>query len=355
MSMVLLRARFLPIWIVVASSLLFLFALNRSGPSYLKQWKSGGTASDGKPNAVIVMLVAPSRMTQAVVSIRNIEDRFNRRLKYPYVILTEATITDELRDKLNYVTEGRGTFASLPEDMWGPPSYLDQAKMDEAQRTLGFTLGYRSMCRFYSGFFWKHPAIAKYDWLWRLDSDIEFHCDVPYDPIAHVRDAGAKYGFVQISNDADWVQPSLAGNVSMFMASHEHLIPTNANHRYSWKDVNKAFSGTAGTPDATMLAFYNNWEISHRSLWTSDLYTAFFEYLDRAGGFFYERWGDSLVHAYAVSMSLQTHEVMQFTDMGYEHQHWPFECPPLNRCTCIRDSVAEEFNNRGYEWFNITQ
>jgi len=355
MSTVLLRGRFLPIWILVATLFLFLFVVNHSGSSYLKPWKSDSTASDEKPNAVIVMVVAPSRLAQALVSIRNIEDRFNRRLKYPYVILTEATITDELWDKLDYITEGRGIFAGLPEDMWGPPPYLDQAKIYEAERTLGFTLGYRSMCRFFAGFFWKHPATAKYDWIWRLDSDIEFHCDVPYDPIARVRDAGAKYGFVQISNDAGWVQPSLAGNVSTFMSSHGHLISKNANHRYSWKDANKALSGTADTSDATMLAFYNNWEISHRSLWTSDLYTAFFEHLDRAGGFFYERWGDSLVHAYAVSMSLQTHEVMQFTDMGYEHQHWLFECPALSRCTCVRDSVAEQFDNRGYEWFNITQ
>lgn len=28
----------------------------------------------------------------------------------------------------------------------------------------------------------------------------------------------------------------------------------------------------------------NNWEISHKNLWNSEIYTKFFEYLDRAGG-----------------------------------------------------------------------
>ena len=29
-----------------------------------------------------------------------------------------------------------------------------------------------------TGFFWKHPALTPYDWIWRLDSDIHFHCDL---------------------------------------------------------------------------------------------------------------------------------------------------------------------------------
>ncbi|KIJ37938.1 glycosyltransferase family 15 protein, partial [Sphaerobolus stellatus SS14] len=147
-----------------------------------------------------------------------------------------------------------------------------------------FTLGYRSMCRFFSGFFWRHPAIAKYDWIWRLDSDIRFHCDVPYDPFIRMRDANALYSFVQISPDTPFVQPSLPSNVSSFLASHSHLIPEGVNHAFQWHNVNKALRGEAGVNDWTLMNFYNNWEISHRSLWTSPVYTAFFEYLDKAGG-----------------------------------------------------------------------
>jgi Glycolipid 2-alpha-mannosyltransferase len=68
------------------------------------------------------------------------------------------------------------------------------------------------MCRFYSGFFWRHPAIIQYDWIWRLDSDIVFHCDVvcglffvspriylpwqPYDPFIRMQSAQALYGSI---------------------------------------------------------------------------------------------------------------------------------------------------------------
>ncbi|KAF8518758.1 nucleotide-diphospho-sugar transferase [Gautieria morchelliformis] len=282
-----------------------------------------------------------------MVALRNIEDRFNRRLKYPYVVFTEAAITEAIQSKADWITEGRTTFADLPPDMWDPPEFLDSDKIQESMKTIGFSLGYRSMCRFYSGFFWRHPAIVQYDWIWRLDSDIEFHCDVPYDPVVRMRSAEALYGFVQVADDALWVQPSLAGNISAFMAKNARLLPPNANHAFSWHDVGKALRGEANGEDCTMKAFYNNWEISHRSLWSSELYMSFFEHLDRAGGFFYERWGDSLVHSHGVSMALQANQVMQFEDMGYEHQQWPYDCPSLNRCTCVRDSVVEQFDSQG--------
>lgn len=52
------------------------------------------------------------------------------------------------------------------------------------------------------------------------------------------------------------VQPSLPGNVSAFLASHEHLIPEGVNHAFQWKDVNKALRGEAELNDWTLLNFY---------------------------------------------------------------------------------------------------
>ncbi|KAF8518759.1 nucleotide-diphospho-sugar transferase [Gautieria morchelliformis] len=372
-----LRYRLFIIWLLASGLCLVVFYLHQSASgttAWMLTLGLNGTKAvveEPRPNAVIVMLVAPSRIMQAIVALRNIEDRFNRRLKYPYVVLTEAAITEAVRDKVAWVTEGRATFADLPPDMWGTPEFLDSDKIEESIKTIGlfvragnwavadarcrFSTAYRSMCRFYSGFFWRHPAIIQYDWIWRLDSDIVFHCDVPYDPFVRMQSAQALYGFVQVSDDALWVQPSLAGNISAFMATHAHLLPPDANHGFSWRDIGKALRGEAGGEDWTMRTFYNNWEISHRTLWSSELYMSFFEYLDRAGGFFYERWGDAPVHSLGVSMSLRADQVMQFEDMGYEHQRWPYDCPSLARCTCVRDSVIlEEFDSHGNQWFNAS-
>lgn len=48
-----------------------------------------------------------------MMAVKNIEDRFNRRLKYPYVLITEAEITPEMEEKVSYITEGRAKLGEL--------------------------------------------------------------------------------------------------------------------------------------------------------------------------------------------------------------------------------------------------
>ncbi|KAF9465878.1 nucleotide-diphospho-sugar transferase [Collybia nuda] len=316
-------------------------------------------AASHRPNGVIFILVNPKRITQALMALYNVEDRFNHRLKYPYVLFTaedEAdALTEEIRAKIGYITEGRATFATVQPEAWGVPDGLDKFLVDESIRKIGFSIGYRSMCRFYSGFFWRHPALARYEWLWRLDTDIEFHCDVPYDPIERVIEQQGLYGFVQVTPDASWVQPTLASNVSHFLASHASLLPPDVNLEFVWKGPEgaaKALQGTAESDDWSGMTFYNNFEISHRSIWESPAYTKLFEALDKAGGFFYERWSDAPIHSYGLAMTLRKDQVVHFGDLGYQHQKWAYECPAtLSRCACVNDDVATDFKNNSDRWY----
>ncbi|KAF8990317.1 nucleotide-diphospho-sugar transferase [Cyathus striatus] len=315
--------------------------------------------SNARPNGVIIMLLAPNRLIQATKALMNAEDRFNRRLKYPYVLFSSedevSALTNEIRAKIHYITEGRATFATTTKESWDVPTDLDKARVEASLQNIGFRLGYRSMCRFYSGFFWRHPALAPYDWFWRLDTDIVFHCEVPYDPIQRLIESNALYGFVQASADADFVQPSLASNVSHFMSQNRDLISRDANHGFVWKDaasVERAFTGIAGIDDWTRMCMYNNFEISHRNVWESTLYTKFFEYLDKAGGFFYERWGDAPVHSFGLAMSLRKDQAFRVKSSictaqpKYQHQGLPYECPQeLDRCTCEREGVAASMSS----------
>jgi len=284
-----------------------------------------------------------------------------------------AMINEEERRKIDHITQGRAKFATLTKESWDIPDFYDNSRVDASFRNIGFSSGYRSMCRFYSGFFWKHPALARYDWLWRLDSDIEFHCDVPYDPVERMIEAKALYGFIQVNQDVDWVQPSLATNVSNFLfnyySSHSSpsdalsngvslpAVPPDVNHGFVWngkEGIEKALQGNAGSEEWTRMCMYNNFEISHRSVWESEIYSAFFTHLDAAGGFFYERWGDSPIHSFGVAMALRKDQVMQFHDLGYQHQGWAYECAQLDRCTCLREGVAADFDDQGSKWFNAS-
>lgn len=49
------------------------------------------------------------------MAIRNIEERFNQRLKYPYVIFTEAEVDEDIKSKVAWATEERVTWGGLSE------------------------------------------------------------------------------------------------------------------------------------------------------------------------------------------------------------------------------------------------
>ena len=59
----------------------------------------------------------------------------------------------------------------------------------------GSMVSYHKMCRFYSGMFYKHPEVAKLEWYWRIEPDVEFFCDITYDPFFEMKKAGKSYGF----------------------------------------------------------------------------------------------------------------------------------------------------------------
>ncbi|KAJ1726075.1 hypothetical protein LPJ61_005435, partial [Coemansia biformis] len=71
-------------------------------------------------------------------------------------------------------------------------------------------------------------------------------------------------------------------------------------------------------------------------------------HLDRAGGFFYERWGDAPVHSLGVAMFLGKREVHWFDDIGYYHGPL-WNCPKgaaNKKCWCPAEDSIETKNTR---------
>ncbi|KAF6072551.1 Glycolipid 2-alpha-mannosyltransferase family protein [Candida albicans] len=71
---------------------------------------------------------------------------------------------------------------------------------------------------------------------------------------------------------------------------------------------------------------------------------------DKAGGFFYERWGDAPVHSIAAALFLPREKIHFFEDVGYYHV--PFTNCPVDKevrkarnCNC---DPNKDFTWRGY-------
>ncbi|KAG6889017.1 hypothetical protein C0992_006771 [Termitomyces sp. T32_za158] len=92
--------------------------------SWNHEWSSAKSFAESliphrykRPNGVICMLLPPSRVQQTTLALKNIEDHFNRKLKYPYVLFMVEGEYDEVtevqKERIAHITEGRAKFGGF--------------------------------------------------------------------------------------------------------------------------------------------------------------------------------------------------------------------------------------------------
>jgi alpha 1,2-mannosyltransferase len=121
-----------------------------------------------------------------------------------------------------------------------------------------------------------------------------------------MQDNGLKYGFTISIHEYRETILTLWEITQSFMREHPDLIPKD--NMLAWVRNDEDGYNTCH--------FWSNFEIADSSLWRSERYLKYFEHLDNAGGFFYERWGDAPVHSLATAMFLRKEEVHQFHKWG---------------------------------------
>lgn len=130
--------------------------------------------------------------------------------------------------------------------------------------------------------------------------------------------------------------PSLWEQTKAFIEQNSELVDNDAD--FNWllytandeDDVIRPHTGTAkGSSDGEYnnCQFYSNFEIGSLDFFRSKAHMAYFNHLDQAGGFYYERLGDAPVHTLSVSLFLPKSKVWYFRDIGYSHGSCE-QCPP---------------------------
>lgn len=64
---------------------------------------------------------------------------------------------------------------------------------------------------------------------------------------------------------------------------------------------------------------FNNFEMSALKFWKSEQYQTYINHVDRAGGFYYHRWGDAPIKTAAVFLLLPESEIRLLTGFQYKH------------------------------------
>jgi len=112
-------------------------------------------------------------------SVKEVESRFNRKYRYPYVFLNDEPFTDEfkelrfcfflfffvdfevlmmIRRGIAMLTPSRIEFGLIPKEHWSQPEWIDEERATIGRSTMkekgiiyAGSVPYRNMCRFNSG------------------------------------------------------------------------------------------------------------------------------------------------------------------------------------------------------------
>ncbi|KAJ2442790.1 hypothetical protein GGI03_008131, partial [Coemansia sp. RSA 2337] len=175
-------------------------------------------------NASFVVLIRNREMDEFRATMRQLEDRFNGKYHYPYLFLNDEPFTDEFMQTISASTTSNVTFALIPREHWSVPEFIDDTRALAARQQMaannviyGGSLSYRHMCRFNSGFFYKHPLLLSKDWYWRVEPGVDFYCDLDYDPFRYMEDHGKLYSFVIALKELELTIPSLWDHMLEYM------------------------------------------------------------------------------------------------------------------------------------------
>lgn len=333
-----------------------------------------------KQNGAFIMLTRNEELDGVIKTMISLEKRFNQWFQYPYIFLNNQPFTEAFQQKINTLTKAKVTFALVEDNEWNfeNEDSLSFHQYIEGQGDRGIMYGnmvsYHRMCRFYSGMFYKHPEVAKLEWYWRIEPDVEFFCDITYDPFYEMQIHNKKYGFTILIKELYWTVPNL------FRATRSFIKENNLSLGSIWKvfvkdygilkgdeyldsfvnsadDVDREISREVLIEELTrkfeeqnmldnelieevihrngrkvpvvedkfdneeynLCHFWSNFEIARIDVFENKIYNAYFDYLQTWGGFWEERWGDAPVHSLGLALTLNLEDVHYFRDIGYQH------------------------------------
>lgn len=244
------------------------------------------------------------------------------------------------------MTNSKVRFGLIPKEHWSFPQWVSPERAAETREKMrgkvpyGDSESYRHMCRYQSGFFFQHPLTLDLDFYWRVEPGIQLHCELNYDPFLFMAMNNKTYGFTIALYEFLETVTTLYQTSRNFLKTHPHYINDQASIRFLSDEPDKSIDDKWN-----LCHFWSNFEIGNLNFWRSKEYMEYFDYLDKSGGFFYERWGDAPVHSIAVALFLDKSRVHQFDDIGYTHHPWT-HCPAdveayqSGKCQCDPAKVS---------------
>jgi len=225
-------------------------------------------------NACILYLVDAGDVADFRKSLTHLRQSEALR-PYPIIAYHEAGLPKSVMDELSAVYSVRFIEMAFKRPLYAPEV---EASIPEvfSMSTSSFTMGYRHMCRFFSGELFKRPELLGYRHALRLDSD-SFLLEPVADFFRQLEAAGSVYGYRLISVDhpdcfVDFYRTFRQAVESM---GRQYILDPEVERRG--------------------FVYYSNFEVLDLDYFRSKLYLGVYDHLDQSGGFYVHRWGDHIL------------------------------------------------------------
>jgi hypothetical protein len=230
---------------------------------------------------------------------------------YDVIIFHENNLGD-LKNKIN--TNIKLIFHEVSID---PPKYSDEINSlipeffphpthgngPIAYGHKGFTMGYRNMCRFFSGTFHKLPILSNYEYYLRLDTDSYILTELNYDIFEFAKQTDLIYGYCEPAVQID--NPKVVEGLKEFSKNYIEL-----NNVKTYIDVNTI-------PEGKM--FYTNLELGKVDWFIKSEYINYFNTIDENGGIYIKRWGDAPIKYLGVNLFCDPLKIIPLKGFTYQH------------------------------------
>lgn len=237
----------------------------------------------------------PQAMTDGIKSLGLLYNNYLKRFPAPVIIFHEPDLTSMQRQRLSQCIPGGITFQEIE---FHTPGHIKDI-------TTQTRVGYLHMCRFFANEIFHHPALADYDYYCRLDTDSFILSPVSVDIFAQAALDNLGYGFINDSiRDQAWCSLGLWRCVERYLAERPNLV-TRAK---LYSDIQER------------RLYYTNFELCRVEWFRQEPWRSYFDYIDKDGGIYRERWGDHIIRYIGVRLFMSEKQIQRITSVHYSHQ-----------------------------------
>eukprot|EP01059_Diplonema_ambulator_P012428 TRINITY_DN22743_c0_g1_i1.p1 TRINITY_DN22743_c0_g1~~TRINITY_DN22743_c0_g1_i1.p1 ORF type:complete len:626 (+),score=89.27 TRINITY_DN22743_c0_g1_i1:87-1880(+) len=159
----------------------------------------GPQSQKKQPSGVIVMVTKLHSPATVLNTLRNFEERVNKYTQYPYVIFVppKKRLNPEFAAKMKASSKTTVSFITVSPKYWDHKNTSAENTVLEgvSQKVVDGHLENRFLLMHMHN----HPAVLAYDYYIRLDDDVLFLCDLPYDPLRVLSAANKQFGFNMVN------------------------------------------------------------------------------------------------------------------------------------------------------------